>query len=115
MAAFVLDRASILDRLGGDEEIFAVMVEMFIQDVDGNCATLAAALRAGDARALQREAHTVKGLFATFSDAAGTAEAQAVEYRAKQGELAGLADAVERIARRLQEIKLVLAAELAAR
>ncbi len=47
-AAFVLDRASILERLGGDEEIYAMMVNMFVADVESNCAALAAALAAGD-------------------------------------------------------------------
>lgn len=115
MAAFVLDRSSILDRLGGDEEIFSIMAEMFIEDADGNCAALVTALRTADAQALQREAHTVKGLFATFSDEVGAADAQAVECRAKVGELAGLEAAVDRINRRLLEIKSVLLTEFAAR
>lgn len=115
MAAYVLDRISILDRLGGDEEIYSIMVDMFIQDVDGNCAALLAALQAGDARVLQREAHTVKGLFATFSDGIGAADALAIEYRAKQGELAGLEAAVKQLCQRLQEVKTVLLADFAAR
>lgn len=115
MAVFVLDRTSILDRLGGDEEIYSIMVDVFIQDVDGNCAALAAALQSGDARLLQREAHTVKGLFATFSDDLGAADALALESRAKEGLLVGLEAAVERIRQRLQEVKTVLLADLAAR
>lgn len=115
MAAFVLDRPAILERLGGDEDIYSIMVDVFIQDVDGNCAALAAALQSGDAQVLQREAHTVKGLFATFSDDVGAADALAVEFRAKQGDLAGLAAAVEGIRQRLQEVKTVLLADLATR
>ena len=42
-AAFVLDRASILERLGGDEEIYAMMVDMFVADVENNCTALAPA------------------------------------------------------------------------
>ena len=45
-AAFVLDRASILERLGGDEEIYAMMVDMFVADVENNCTALATALAA---------------------------------------------------------------------
>ena len=87
-AAFVLDRASILDRLGGDEEIYAMMVDMFLDDVEGNCTAIAAAFSGGDIKALQREAHTIKGLLATFSDDAGAAEALSVEKSAQAGELA---------------------------
>ena len=108
--AFVLDKASILDRLGGDEEIFAMMVDMFVQDVDNNCAALAAALVSGDAAVLCREAHTVKGLLATFSDDAGAAEARVVEQRARDGLVAGQVEAVAGLQQRLLEIAAVLSA-----
>ncbi len=78
-AAFVLDRASILERLGGDEEIYAMMVDMFVADVENNCTALATALAAGDVESLKRAAHTVKGLLATFSDDDGAVEANFVE------------------------------------
>jgi HPt (histidine-containing phosphotransfer) domain-containing protein len=107
---FVLDKASILERLGGDEEIFAMMVDMFVQDVDNNCTALATALASGDAEVLRREAHTVKGLLATFSDEAGAAEAFAVELRARDGLVADQAAAVDGLQQRLREIAAVLSA-----
>ncbi|HXE37024.1 MAG TPA: Hpt domain-containing protein [Azonexus sp.] len=110
---FVLNKKSILDRLGGDEDIFAMMLEMYLQDVDSNCATLAAALASGDPAALKREVHTVKGLLATFSDEEGAAEALAVEQKAKYGEVAGLERAVAALQARLREVAVVLGNELA--
>ena len=109
-AAFVLDKASILVRLGGDEEIFVMMVDMFLQDVDSNCVALNTAFESGDASVLQREAHTIKGLLATFSDEAGAAEASAVEQQARQGIVAPLAEAVADLQRRMREIAAVLSA-----
>ncbi|UCV18165.1 Hpt domain-containing protein [Ferribacterium limneticum] len=108
--AFVLDKASILDRLGGDEEIFTMMVDMFVQDVDNNCAALATALASGDPAVLRREAHTVKGLLATFSDETGAAEACVVELRARDGLIADQAEAVAGLQQRLREIAAVLSA-----
>jgi len=108
--AFVLDRALILERLGGDEEIYSMMVEMFLQDVENNCAALQAALTAGKAETLQREAHTVKGLLATFSDDAGAAEAQLVERQAKNGELLGIGEQVAVLQARLRAVADVLKA-----
>lgn len=108
--AFVLDKASILDRLGGDEEIFAMMVDMFVQDVDSNCAGLANALASGDSAELRREAHTVKGLLATFSDDAGAIDASVVEQRARDGLVADQAEAVAGLQQRLHEIAAVLSA-----
>ena len=105
---FVLDRGSILERLGGDEEIYTMMVDMYVQDVENNCAAIAAALARGDATALRREAHTIKGLLATFSDDDGTAAAAAVEHQARQGEVAGLDGAVLGLQQRLREVAGVL-------
>jgi len=106
--AFTLDKASILERLGGDEEIFSMMLDMYTDDVDSNCANLARALASGDAVTLQREVHTVKGLLATFSDDAGAAEAFAVEQKAKAGQVAGLEEAVQALQARLREVAVVL-------
>ena len=110
--AFVLDRALILERLGGDEEIFSMMLDMYVQDVESNCATLAAAFASGDAAALQREAHTVKGLLATFSDDAGANEALAVEQMAKEGNTANLGGAVTALQARMRLVGEVLQAEM---
>jgi len=109
-APFVLDKASILDRLGGDEEIYTMMVDMFLQDVDSNCDALLAALTSGDATVLRREAHTIKGLLATFSDDSGAAEASDVEQQAIQGQIASLAGAVAGLQQRLREVAAALGA-----
>lgn len=105
---FVLDRASILERLGGDEEIYEMMVAMFLDDVDNNCAALSAAFAAGDSKVVQREAHTIKGLLATFSDDEGASAALMIESAAKSGELAGLAGAIGDIQSRLREVAAAL-------
>jgi len=107
---FVLDRASILERLGGDEEIYSMMVDMFLSDVDSNCSALASAFASGDATVVQREAHTIKGLLATFSDDQGAAEALELEKKAKLGELDGLGDAVGVLQGRLREVAMALRA-----
>jgi len=108
--AFVLDRGSILERLGGDEEIYAMMVDMYLQDVENNCTAIAAAFTQGDAAALRREAHTIKGLLATFSDDGGAVDAAAVEHQARLGEIDGLGDAVGGLQQRLREVAAVLKA-----
>lgn len=111
---FVLDRGLILDRLGGDEEILAMMIDMFLQDVDNNCAALTAAHASGDATALRREAHTIKGLLSTMSDDDGAAEALFIEQKAKTGEIAGLDGAVSGLLARVNAVAAVLRQESAA-
>ncbi|UCV16519.1 Hpt domain-containing protein [Quatrionicoccus australiensis] len=107
-AAFKLDKAVILERLGGDEEIYTMMVDMFLQDVENNCTALAASLVAGEMPDLQREVHTVKGLLATFSDDAGAEEAQVIERQIKLGQTANLAEEIAALQARLREVAGVL-------
>lgn len=104
---FVLDRASILDRLDGDEEILAMMAGVFIDDVENNCQALEKAAADRDAVSLQRMAHTIKGLLATFSDDAGAAVAQGVERQARAGEIAG-ESAIAMLQKRLRDVARAL-------
>jgi histidine phosphotransfer protein HptB len=59
-----------------------------------------------------REAHTIKGLLATFSDDAGAAKAFGIEQQAKTGEISGLQPAVAALQRRLYEVADVLRREM---
>lgn len=113
MIAYTLDKLLILDRLGNDEEIFAMMIDMYLQDVDNNCATLASALASGDAKTLQREAHTVKGLLATFADEPGTELAFALEQQIKLKGVDGIEPQIAVLQARIREVGGVLQAELA--
>lgn len=110
--AFVLNRTEILERLGGDEEILNVMLDMFVEDVENNCSALANAMAKGDAKALHHESHTVKGLLATVSDDAGAADAYVIEKQAKAGDISGLNDAVAALQQRLRDVAVVLNKEL---
>ena len=111
MAAYVLDKSIILDRLGGDEEIFAMMIAMYLDDVANNCTTLANTLAAGQVADLRREAHTVKGLLATFADDEGAAMALAIEMQLKAGKLDDLEAPIAALQARLLEVGEVLKAE----
>lgn len=107
MTPFVLDKPAILERLGGDEDIFTMMVDMFLQDVGNNCNALRAAV-GGEPAVLQRELHTVKSLLATFSDEAGAELALTLESRAKVGELDDAPARVGELLARVAEVAGVL-------
>jgi HPt (histidine-containing phosphotransfer) domain-containing protein len=109
---FVLDKALILDRLGGDEEIFAMMVDLYLQDVDNYVQALSSALDSANSAVLSREAHTVKGLLATFSDDAGAETAFTIERQAKAGDLSGLQTLVAQLQENLQVLATVLRSEV---
>lgn len=113
--AFVLDSKTIIERLAGEIDIYWMMIDMYLQELDNNCASIAAAYQAGDAAALHREAHTLKGLLATFTDDFGSAQALAIEKLAKEKRIEGLGDAVSELQQRLREVGEVLRQEVAQR
>lgn len=108
LSPFILDRAAILERLGGDEEIFTMMVEMFLADAVNTCAALEAAQIAADGPLLQREAHTIKGLLSTFSDDVGAEVAFALEQRAKLNQLDDARERVAMLVGRMEEVAATL-------
>ena len=113
MKPFVIDKPAILERLGGDEEIFARMLDLYLQDVENNSLALKTAFDTGNTGMLQREAHTIKGLLATVSDDDGAARAMLLEQMGKQGNLEGAAALIGEVQLRLREVGGALAAELA--
>lgn len=112
LQAFVLNRAEILERLGDDEEIYASLRDMFLEDYGNNCQAMSQALTSGDAALIKREIHTVKGLLATFSDEAGAAAAQGAENQVRDGDLSGAPAAVTLLRARLEEVAGVLRSDL---
>ena len=110
LTPFILDRVAILERLGGDEEIFTMMVDMFLADAQNNCAALQAAQAAGDGPLLQREAHTIKGLLSTFSDDDGAEIAFVLEQRAKLNQLDDAGERVALLVKRMEEVSATLSA-----
>ena len=69
------DHDGVLERLMGDESLVREVISMFLEDTPRQMDALARALQAGDATAVRRLAHTVKG-------AAGNVGAQVVQAAA---------------------------------
>lgn len=110
---FVLDKTTILKRFGGDEGIFVVMANMYLQDVDSICTRLNAALADNDTSLLRREAHTIKGLLATLADETGAALALSVETLAKSGECIGMEAMVSELQSRMRLVAAAVRKEIA--
>src|SRR5262249_35531061 len=72
--ALTLDRAAVLARVDGDEELLREVVALFLEDYPRVLAEVRDAIARGDAALLQRAAHTLKGSVGNF-DAADCQEA----------------------------------------
>jgi two-component system sensor histidine kinase/response regulator len=83
------DRAALLNRLGGDEEVFVEVIKIFLEDVPNVLAGMDRALAARDAKTLRRLAHTLKG----SSGTAGAEALQLASLRLEEAAAAGDFDA----------------------
>lgn len=79
------DRRRVLEMLD-DEDLFRQLAQMFIDDAAASRTGLAAAVAAEDWADVERLAHTLKGLFATFAADAAEQAAMELERAAKAGE-----------------------------
>jgi CheY-like chemotaxis protein/HPt (histidine-containing phosphotransfer) domain-containing protein len=92
-AVALFDRDKALARAGGDEELLRELLELFIEEGPRWLADIDAAIAAGDARKLQRAAHTVKGAVDNFGAPAAFDAALRLEQMARAGELGAAGEA----------------------
>lgn len=82
-----VDMAAVLERIGGDEDLLKELVGLYLDDEHQLLARITAAIEAGDAGALRRTAHTLKGAVSNFCAPRATAAAQAVEDAGRDNRL----------------------------
>jgi HPt (histidine-containing phosphotransfer) domain-containing protein len=83
----VLDRAIALSRVGGDAELLQEMAQLFLEECPSQLESVRAAVRARDAKALERSAHSLKGSVGNFGAAAAHQAALELEMLGRRGEL----------------------------
>jgi PAS domain S-box-containing protein len=79
----IFDLAALDRRLGGDLELLHEVIGIFVEDVPGQIERLFRFCSEGDAQALLRQAHTLKGAAANVSAIELSATAYAVEQAAR--------------------------------
>src|SRR5688500_20236014 len=85
--------AALLDRVGGDEQIFVDLCEAFVDDAPKRLESIRNAILTGDARTVQREAHAYKGSAGAFDAHLVVAAARELGPGAAAGKLARARDA----------------------
>ena len=107
----ILDVDVFLKRTGGDMDLAVELCELLSRDLPRLLAEIDGAVSTQDAIALERAAHTLKGVAANFAAAPATAAASTLENMGRTKFLAGADRAVEVLHRevtRLQEVLPIL-------
>jgi len=99
-----LNRASILERLDGSQELLTELIQLFSGEAPQLIEAMRIALQHGDMRELERAAHSMKGAASNFSAYRTVSAASQLENDAKNGDsesakasLATLEGAVEHL------------------
>jgi two-component system sensor histidine kinase/response regulator len=106
-----LDRTAMLERVEGDHELLVEILNLFLEDAPRLLRAMHEALEQGNAKVLERSAHSMKGAAGNFSALVTAAAAANLEKSAGSGDtesskaaLAALEAAVNRLLPRLAEI-----------
>jgi len=83
------DLDAALQSVDGDRELLAEMAELFLQDSGQLLAEIGQAIQAGDAAALHRSAHTLKGSVSNFVAREARETARQLELMGRSGDLTG--------------------------
>ena len=82
-----LDRASLLERVEGDQELLTEMIHLFLEDAPRQLAAMQDALQGGEASVLERAAHSLKGAASNLSAHVTVAAALELEKSARNGDM----------------------------
>jgi signal transduction histidine kinase/CheY-like chemotaxis protein len=108
-AATCFDRRRVLEMLD-DEALFRELAQMFIDDAPSSRASLAAAVAAKAWPEVERQAHTLKGLFATFAADAAEQSAQQLEDAARAAVHASCSELAPQVCRHIDGLAEALQA-----
>lgn len=113
-APAVYDRREALTRIADDEPLLNDLLDMFLADAQGYLDDLRQAQAEGDAERLQRAAHTLKGILATFSAMPAHGRALELEQAARKGPAEAVQGCLERLETEMDRLLRVLRRERAA-
>ena len=86
----VFDYDDFLERMDGDMDLLKEVVEIFLEDAPNLVAALRLAVRAGNAEAMERAAHTLKGAAANISAKRLQQLSHIMQEMIKKGQIAHL-------------------------
>jgi CheY-like chemotaxis protein len=99
-----LDRATLVERVDGDEELLVELIQLFMVAFPRQLALLHEAVKRGDAKSLARTAHGLKGTAKALGGRDVIVLARRLEFKGQSETLAGVEPVLEQLALALQEL-----------
>jgi len=99
-----MTREAMIARFGGDEQLVAQLVELFVDECPRMIGDLRSSVESGSAEALRRSAHAFKGCVANFTDTGAVEAARALETMGREGRVADAAATLVWLEREVDEL-----------
>lgn len=103
-----VDEDALMNRVDGDLEFLEETIAMLDEDSPTLLEEIHAAIRSRDAAALVKPAHALKGMLANFCAAPAEAAARELEMMGREGRLADVAAAADRVQRETEQLQAAL-------
>jgi two-component system sensor histidine kinase/response regulator len=104
----VLDLGTALARLEGERELFEELAALYLEEVAKNLAEIHKAFHDGDAKVLERLAHTIKGASANIAANQAAQTASALEQHVRFRGIAQAESKIEALEHEVQKLRPVL-------
>jgi histidine phosphotransfer protein HptB len=104
----LIDADALLERVAGDPDFLATMVDIFVADVPTRLDAIRAGVRQSDPHVVERAAHSLKGALATMAADTAAAEAFRLEQMGRSGSLEGAADILTALERQVEQVTQAL-------
>jgi PAS domain S-box-containing protein len=101
----VFNLSEMMERIMGDEELAREIIGAFLHDIPGQILALQSYLESGEAAAVQRQAHSIKGASANASCSSLREAAYEVEKAGKANDLARAAEILPRLQQEFDILK----------
>ena len=102
--AKIVDRAVLLERVDGDEELLQELIQVFLEDSSRLRQEIRDAVASGEAERLKIAAHTLKGAVGNFGAKPAVEAAQQLELMGKTGELSSARQALGKLEEALSQL-----------
>jgi HPt (histidine-containing phosphotransfer) domain-containing protein len=108
----LFDKQALLEGVDGDTEFLEETIAMLDEDSVELLDQVRAAAAAGDAAALVKPAHAIKGMVGNFCAARAEAAAREVELIGREGRMEGVTEAIQTLCREVEQLRTALHAFL---